>query len=70
MTYAQNTDQLTQQLQEAGVSENQIKLALETNGHLLELLASYPLDTNHRLDQKADDALVQLFEKYAASAHL
>ena len=37
------------ELRQAGISDAQVNLALETSGTLLEQLASYPLDEQHKL---------------------
>ena len=36
------------ELRQAGISDAQVNLALETSGTLLEQLASYPLDEQHK----------------------
>lgn len=46
-------------LQQAGVSQAQINLALETSGALLEQLAAYPLDEQHK------KSVLQIFQTYA-----
>ena len=48
-------------LQEAGVSDAQIALALETSGALLEQLAAYPLDDTHNRTVR------DIFERLARS---
>ena len=36
------------ELRQAGISDAQVSLALETSGTLLEQLANYPLDEQHK----------------------
>ena len=36
------------ELRQAGISDAQVNLALETSGTLLEQLVSYPLDEQHK----------------------
>lgn len=47
------------ELRQAGISDAQVNLALETSGTLFEQLASYPLDEQHKR------AVRDIFMQYA-----
>ena len=59
--HAADQADLCARLAAAGVSDAQIRLALETSGTLLDQLAAYPLDDRHKR------TVLQIFEAQARS---